>query len=89
MAFSYTLDGRTIFGDKWVAWGTFSNGDTDTGGDIDTGLSVVEAMFLQETGSAVVSNASVCNETFPVSGGVVTIVTDAGVDGLWFAIGRM
>lgn len=88
MAFSYTLDGRTIFGNKWVAWGTFTNGASDTGGDIDTGLAVVEAMFLQETGNAVAS-ASACNETFPVSGGVVTIVTDAGVDGLWFAIGRM
>jgi len=89
MAFSSTIIGRTIFGDRWVSWGTFTNGDSDTGGDIDTGLAYVEYVKLQYTGSSVVSDAPVVNETLPKSGGKVTIVTPAGADGLWFAIGRM
>lgn len=87
MAFSYTLIDRENIGTRKMAWGTFTNGASDTGGDVDTGLACVEAAWLQVKGTAVDSNAPVINETFPVVGGIITIVTTADADGLWFAIG--
>lgn len=86
MAFSYAILHRNVSGDRYIITGTFTNGATDTGGDIDTGLQVVENFQIQEVGSAVVVDKSVVNESFPC-GGIVTIVTDADVDGIWRAEG--
>ena len=88
MAFSSTILGRTVFGNKVVTWGTFTNGASDTGGDIDTGLKVCEFIVLQHKGSSVVSDVPVVNETLPCDGSAVTIVTAAGEDGYWFAFGH-
>jgi hypothetical protein len=87
MAFAYTVEGTSYFGDKKVAWGTFTNGGSDTGGDIKTGLTKVECFLTSLKGSAVIAAAEVINETLPLSSGDVTIVTNAGDDGYWFAIG--
>lgn len=86
MTFVYTLDGRTLEGIMFKAWGTFTNGAGDTGGDIDTGLSRVESFIIKEKGSSVVANKSVIDETF-VTGRNITIVTDSDVDGYWEARG--
>ncbi|MEW6295958.1 MAG: hypothetical protein AB1467_06785 [Candidatus Diapherotrites archaeon] len=87
MAFAYTVSGRSVYGNKRIAWGTFTNGLADTGGDIVTGLKIVEFISLQLKGIAVDANAPVVNETLPLSGGNVTIVTTADADGYWWAFG--
>lgn len=87
MAFAYSITGQTVFGNKRIVYGTYTNAGGDTGGDIATGLTNCEAIFLQPTGSAVNANAPVANETFPVAGGAVTIVTDNGADGQFMAFG--
>jgi hypothetical protein len=88
MAFSYTITYQTIQGDRKVVYGTFANADGSTGGDIATGLGVCEFFELQHTGAAVVTDMPVANETFPLVGGAVTIVTVADKSGLFKAIGK-
>ena len=88
MAFTSTISsGGAVIGNKRARWGTFASTASDTGGNIDTGLRIVEFIFLQQTGSAVTADAPVVNETLPVAGSAVTIVTTADATGNWFAIG--
>ena len=87
MAFAYAITGQTIFGNKRIVYGTFTNGGAGTGGDIATGLTSCEAIFLQLKGAAVDANAPVVNETLPVVGGAITIVTTADADGTFMAFG--
>ena len=87
MAFVAAVTGRTVFGNKRVHFGTFTNGASDAGGDINTGLRSCEALILQHGGNAVVASAPSVNETLPVAGSAVTIVTVAGADGWWTAVG--
>ena len=77
-----------LFGTVWANYGTFTNGSSDCGGDIQTQLSYVEAIFLQPTGTSALASQPVYNETLPKTGGDVTIVTTKGVDGVWLALGR-
>jgi len=86
MAFSATKTGESIFGNKKVAWGTYTGGGT-TGGDIDTGMHMCEHMQLTAKGSSVAADAPTVNETLPVAGNAVTIVITSDSDGYWFAIG--
>jgi len=91
MAFAFTVNNSgipNVVGDHKVVTGTFTNGASDTGGTISTGLSYVEFFVVQQTGSAVTTDAPVANESFPLSSGDVTIVTDANADGVWYAYGR-
>ena len=87
MAFTSAVLGTTVFGNKRVKWGTFTTSSTDTGGDISTGLTRVDMMLLQHSGASDVDDAPAVNETFPLSGGDVTIVHTASADGYWLAIG--
>lgn len=89
MSFASAIVGRDTWGNKAVTWGTFTNGAGDAGGDIATGLHLCEAIFLQHGKNAVITNAPVVNETLPVAGSAVTVVTDTGDDGYWLAIGDM
>jgi len=84
MAFSSTVTFKTVFGNKRVHRGTF-DASSCTGGDIDTGLRLVEGIELTCGGSAVASAPAV-NETLPVAGDI-TIVTDSGQTGYWMAMG--
>lgn len=82
MAFSSTIT-QSIpggLGSRQIVYGTFTNAVADTGGTISTGLNVVESVILTgfATGSHYVS---------AVSGGAVTIVTAADLDGYWTAFG--
>jgi hypothetical protein len=88
MAFAYDIQGRSVFGDRRIAWGTFTNGGSDSGGDVKTGLSQVHHISLTHTGAAVVASAPSVNETMPLNKGDVTIVTVTGADGTWFAVGK-
>lgn len=87
MAFTSAVLGTTVFGNKRVKWGTFTTSSTDTGGDIATGLTRVDMMLLQHSGASDVDDAPAVNETFPLSGGDVTIVHTASANGYWLAIG--
>ncbi len=87
MAFTSAVLGTTVFGNKRVKWGTFTTSSTETGGDIATGLTRVDMMLLQHSGASDVDDAPAVNETFPLSGGDVTIVHTASADGYWLAIG--
>lgn len=87
MAFAYTVQGRTVFGNKKIVYGTYVSSGGSTGGDIVTGLTVLENLQLTQTGSAVTTGAPVVNETFPLAGGSATIVTDANAAGQFVAIG--
>ncbi len=88
MAFLSAKLGVTVIGNKRMAFGTFTNNSSSTGGDINTTLTTVEFIVLQAKGSGVAANAPVVNETLPVAGSAVTIVTDADEVGYWFAFGR-
>lgn len=87
MAFASAISGSTVFGNKRVTWGTFTNAGGDTGGNIDTGLGTCEFIALQSGGTAVIATAPVVNETLPIAGSAVTIVTAADEDGQWWAFG--
>lgn len=89
MAFAYTKDGISIFGTKKIAYGTFTNGAGDYGGDIVTGLGKVQSFYLTAKGTTCEATCPVVNETLPLSntGGTVSIKTAANTDGFWFAFG--
>jgi hypothetical protein len=84
MPFESKVIRRTIFGDKRVVYGTFTN-DT-TGGTIETGLHLVQSFSLQHTGAAAVTEAPSVNETLPTDGSIVIVTTNAK-SGLWMATG--
>lgn len=90
MAFTDAIitEGTTVFGNKKVVYGTFSNDSGSTGGEVETGLDRVDAFLMSHTGSSVVASAPVANETFPLGSGDVTIVTVADTAGVWIAIGK-
>ncbi len=87
MAFAFTITEQSFEGNKKIVRGTFANTGGSTGGDINTGLTNCTDMDLQHTGSAVVASAPVVNETFPVAGGAMTIVTVADTSGRFEAKG--
>lgn len=89
MAFASSVIGRNFSGSKARTWGTFTNTAGSSGGNIDTGLRMCESIKLQHGGAAVVASAPAVNETLPVAGSAVTIVTTADADGFWEAIGDM
>jgi len=88
MAFASTITKQVVMGSYKVAWGTFTNGVGDTGGDIDTGLTTVDSIMLTTQGAAVSADAHAVNETLPVDGSAITVVSTAGADGYWYAVGK-
>jgi len=82
MAFAYAVKKDTVFGDMKITIGTYTNGGSDTGGDIETGLNEV---FYFNT-DCETSQAATVN-LVAISGGTVTITTVADEDGKWIAIG--
>ena len=82
-----TPDHSTVVGGKRWVYGTYVNDSGSTGGDVDTGLGLCEFMRLQPKGSSVAGNNPVVNETMPVAGSAVTIVTDSNESGQWEAYG--
>lgn len=87
MAFTSTVTQKTIFGNKRRHAGTFLSNSSSAGGNIDTGLRRCESINLTHTGSAVVADSPVINETLPCAGSAVTIVTTANTGGYWEAVG--
>lgn len=90
MAFAATVIKLVNMGSKWIALGQFTQLGTDEGGAITTKLKGVEAFDIQLCSDAVSASHPVVNGTFPVSNGVVTIVTATGVKhGCWRAEGKL
>ena len=87
MAFSSTITEYGKSGDKIVTKGTFTASGSETGGDINTGLTICEFITLTPSGASVAADQCAVNETLPCAGSAVTIVTTAGVDGYWRAEG--
>lgn len=74
MAFAATRKGETIFGNKRVIYGSFTNDDTS--GTITTGLHDVE--YAQVTGATVLAE----------SAGTLTVtIASTSTAGYWIAIG--
>lgn len=88
MAFASTITDKGVIGDIRYAYGTYTSTGGSTGGNVDTGLTTCEQIQLQPKGTGVATNAPVANETFPVAGDAVTIVTDSNEAGYWYAIGK-
>jgi len=86
-AFSSTITGSGIKGDKRYAYGSYTPSGGSTGGDITTGLSSVHTMYLQPSGGTVRAAQPTVDETFPLTSGNVTIVTTADEAGYWYAEG--
>ena len=88
MPFEFTIENEQILnGNMKIVYGTW-NADSVTGGDIVTGLDRVDMCVLGHTGTAVEAAVAVCNETFPLSSGSVTIVATSGDTGTFMAIGQ-
>ena len=87
MAFESAVTSQGVQGNKKITKGTYTNASGDSGGDVDTALIMCESLVLQPNDTAVIANAAVVNETLPVSGAAVTIVTTASEDGVWIAEG--
>ncbi|MHC4310883.1 MAG: hypothetical protein ACYSW3_00245 [Planctomycetota bacterium] len=86
MAFGSAITVKTVFGNKRFHAGTFSCASV-AGGDVNTGLRSCETMNLTLQGSAVASTAPAVNESLPVAGSAVTIVTPSSAAGYWEATG--
>lgn len=84
MAFAYTTTLRQVVGSCRLTAGTFTNGASDSGGAIDSGLKSIDF-------ASVSCNSHLGTEFVKVtwSAGTVTLLTTEGADGTWMAIGRV
>jgi len=89
MSITATLVGRSILGDKALTYGTYTDSGTGTEDDIDTKLHRCEMIILQPYGTSAATDAPAVNETLPVAGSAVTVITKASQSGIWIAIGDM
>lgn len=87
MTFASAISGRTVIGNKRKHWGTYTNTAGGTGGDIDTGLVMCENINFTVKSSSAVTSVPGLNETLPIAGSAVTIVTASNEVGYWEAIG--
>jgi hypothetical protein len=87
MALGFTITRRESVDGKVRVRGTYTD-DGSAGGDITTGLTNVEEFFVMTKAAADLTDLPVVNETLPLFGGVVTIVTTASDVGYWEAMGR-
>lgn len=86
MAFTDVITEKWFGGNKAWARGTFVSDGGDSGGNIDTGLRMCEFIAMTPKTSAPAAQCAV-NETLPVAGSAVTVVTSANVEGYWIAFG--
>ena len=87
MAFVSAITETTVFGNKRIHFGTYVSASGTAGGDVNTGLRSCEMMLLQGVAAAVTASTPTVNETLPIEGSAVTIVTIANASGRWMAVG--
>lgn len=83
MTSTRTLNATTLFR---VSSGTFTNGATDTGGTIDTGLKSISFAAVSFGSHVDSGNGKV---TWTAGSPNITIVCNEGADGYWIAFGRV
>jgi len=89
MAFDYEEKGKTVFGDKVIIWGVYTNTGGGTGGDITTGLKSIDFAWIQATSAAVVANQHVItNTTWPLAATSFAVVTNSLDSGVYQAQGN-
>jgi hypothetical protein len=91
MAFENTQDTRPHYiGDLMMVTGTFTNGGSDTGGNID--LSSMLATIVgagANAGSTTAGTGAGVDGVFTlINGSTLVLQTVAGQDGTWYAFGR-
>lgn len=82
MAFVNAITSSTVQGNKRVVYGTATNGSTDSGGDVVTGLDKIDHISFECT-----SHLNTAKPKVTISGGTATIVTSNGADFIWKAEG--
>lgn len=89
MAFTYEVtqtiplrDAHGMVGPLTIVVGTFTNGGSDTGGEIDTGTDLV--LFATAVSASGENAPQVQINT--ASDGLITITTQADHDGVWMAV---
>ena len=86
MTLTTTVDKRERSGHSKIVKGHCTS--DSTGGNINTGLHVVDQFFVTCQGGSVAGNAPSIDETFPLVDTAVTVVTDSSQSFTWTAIGR-
>ena len=84
MTITTTIIRRSVFGNMKIVVGSCAN--DSTGGDVETGLNSVEAFCPTVLGGTIYGFS--VNETFPLAGGAVTVVTQTGIAFSWIAFGK-
>lgn len=86
MAFAYTVVAESHVGGVRKVYGRYTNVSSGTGGDIKTGLAVVETIML----TPAAADSPYYTTTLPsvATDGAITIVTGSTLAGSWEAIGR-
>jgi hypothetical protein len=84
MSIAIVRTDETVFGNKRVAYGTYSVTGGDTTGAIITGLQRCEHCQLTGGQSTIVADAPTVSS---ISGGTVNIIVTANTAGYWFAMG--
>lgn len=90
MAFAFTVTGSGVVGNKKRVYGTFTNTDTDSGGDITTGLSNIETADVQITShvdSSVPKLFFNSTNAGVSTAGTLGVICPNNVDGNWEAVG--
>ena len=80
MAFSQTISGNSVLGNKRVLWGTY-NGAGVTTGVLSLGSHVPDVIMFSSTSGAPADMQSV------ISGSTVTLTFAAGQTGTFYAVG--
>jgi len=88
MTFVSTMERPIQKGTEYEQRGTYLSDSGDSGGDIAIAINHCTAFDLYPQGSAVASQGAV-NETYPITGKSVSVVTAANVGGIWIAYGLM
>ena len=86
MAFESTIDSRPhTMGNLLMITGTFTNGASDTGGDIDVSGLLASVVAAGANGNAAGATDMEIDGTTSTT---LTLVTATGLDGTWWAMGN-
>ena len=86
MAFESTIDTRPhVMGNLLMITGTFTNGGSDSGGDIDVSGILADVIAAGANGNAAGATDMEIDGTTSTT---LTLVTATGLDGTWWAMGN-
>jgi len=86
MGFESTIDTRPhVMGNLMMITGTFTNGGSDSGGDIDVSGILADVVAAGANGNAAGATDMEIDGTTSTT---LTLVTATGLDGTWWAMGN-